>query len=89
MHPELLDLIVALIHVDHLVFPRSLPRPLPLPLDSPSPSSAAACFGAGLLPKLMGFSSRHWHAHTPTDVITVALHIWSIHQRRFAGSACE
>jgi hypothetical protein len=69
----------------------SLPLPLPLPRDSPTPSSSVAtgCLGAGLLPKLMGFSSRHWQAHTPTDVITVALHIWSIHQRRFAGMACE
>lgn len=67
----------------------SLPRPLPLPLVSPSPSSAAGGFAAALPPKLMGFNSRHWQAHIPTEVITVALHICSIHQSRFAGSAWE
>lgn len=37
----------------------------------------------------MGFSSRHWQAQMPTDVMTVALHICSVHQSRFAGKACE
>jgi hypothetical protein len=54
----------------------SLPLPLPLPLDSPPSSSAAGCDRAGvLLPKLIGLSSRHWHAHTPSEVMIVALHI--------------
>jgi hypothetical protein len=67
----------------------SLPRPLPLPLDSPSPSSTAGGFAAALPPKLMGFSSRHWQAQMPTDVMTAALHICSIHQSRFAGIPWE
>lgn len=69
----------------------SFPLPLPLPLDSPPSSSAAGC-GCGragvLLPKLMGLNSRHWHAHTPKEVMMVALHICSAHQKRFAGIAC-
>lgn len=71
----------------------SLPLPLPLPRDSPPSSSAAGCgCGCGradvLLPKLMGLNSRHWHAHIPKEVMMVALHICSAHQKRFAGIAC-
>lgn len=66
----------------------SLPLPLPLPLDSPPSSSAAGCDGDGfLLPKLIGLSSRHWHAHTPSEVMMVALHICSAHQNKLAGMA--
>lgn len=67
----------------------SLPLPRPLPLDSPPSSPWAGCGRAGgLLPKLMGLSSRHWHAHTPREVMMVALHICRAHQKRFAGMAC-
>jgi hypothetical protein len=73
----------------------SRPRPLPLPLDSPPPSSAAEPLACGFVappplpPKLIGRSSRHWHAHTPKDVIRVALHICKAHQKRFVGIECE
>jgi len=67
----------------------SLPLPLPRPLDSPPSSSVAGCDRAGgLLPKLIGFSSRHWHAHTPSEVMMVALHIWRAHQNMWVGIAC-
>lgn len=65
----------------------SLPLPLPAPRTSPAGSSArpAVCFFA---PKLIGRSSRHWHAQTPKLVMSVALAVCRAHQKRCDGMAC-
>jgi hypothetical protein len=73
---------------------RSRPRPRPNP-DSSWLSLAGCCDEEAWLelpprlaspPKLIGLSSRCWHAHIPRNVMMPALANWSPHQSKFEGT---